>query len=308
LSNSHFIIHILGANSAKPPIGLNQTSQLLTIGEGSYLLDCGEGTQFRLDELRLKQNRIKAIFISHLHGDHYLGLMGLLSSMSMNHRTADLHIFAPKGLIEILTVQMHFTEFFPEFELNFKEVNSVSLEKIYEDKQIIVESFPLSHRLPCWGFLIREKIGERRIIAENIPENFPYPFLAKIKNSEIVVWNEQTYHFEDISLPPLPPRKYAFCTDTLFLPHIAQWIAGADLLYHDATFETQHEIRANETYHATSAQAAQLAEMSGVKKLLIGHFSSRYANYNKLLVEAKAIFENTELAIQGNFYPIFNET
>jgi ribonuclease Z len=303
-NKNNFSVHILGAYSAKPPLGKHQTAQYIDKGQHAYLLDCGEGTQFRLPALGLSPAKIKAIFISHLHGDHYLGLLGLLSSMSMDSRSKELHIFAPKGLSEILTLQMHFSQFYPEFHIEFKEINLSDKALIYEDLSIEVYAFPLLHRITCYGFLICEKKKHRNIIAEKIPEGFPFALINYLKNGEDVEWNKTKYTVEDMTAAPLPALTYAYCTDTRPFDVLPDFVGRADLLYHDATFSEIHAEKASETFHSTARQAAFTAKKAGAKKLLLGHFSSRYPQLTPLLEEAKTIFEESYIAEEGGCFDI----
>lgn len=304
MSKETFSVRILGAFSANPPRGKHQTAQYLDAGEYAYLIDCGEGTQFRLGELELKSSKIKAVFISHLHGDHYLGLLGLLGSMSMNKRKDDLFIFAPKGMSEMLTIQMYFSGFVPEFYINFRELTSETQTLIYDDKRVEVWAFPLQHRIPCYGFVFSEKKMRRKIIPEKIPDGFPPSELNMLKNGENVLWNGINYLSEEMTVPPAEPRSYAFCTDTLYFPEMADYVKNCNLLYHDCTFSSKHRQRAIETFHSTSEEAATTALRAGVNQLLIGHFSSRYQNQDELLAEAKSVFENTLIAREGEIFEI----
>ena len=296
-----FKLTILGCNSAIPTVERHPTAQLLNANERFFLIDCGEGTQVRLKENHLNFQRINHIFISHLHGDHYFGLIGLISSMHLLGRNKDLHIYAHQELKVIIDLQLSASNTELNYPLFFHPISETNEQILYEDEKICISSVILSHTIKCSGFIFREKKSKRKIIKERI-EQYSIPFdkyngikegadwIANsgeiIKNNEITVENTSAY-------------SYAFCTDTIYNEALIEKIKGIDLLYHEATFKKDLSDRAKETGHSTTYDAAKIAEKSGVKNLLIGHFSQRYRNLDELLVEAKDIFINTLLAESG---------
>jgi ribonuclease Z len=296
-----FEIIILGANSAIPAFDRHQTSQLLRIENKLFLIDCGEGTQLRLAKYRIKLNKIDHIFISHLHGDHYFGLIGIISTMHLYHRKHDLHIYGPVGLSEIITLQLKYSETFLNFRIIFKEIRSIQ-EVILDTPELQVESIPLSHRINCQGYLFREKQKSRKLIREKLPRGTPLRYIAALKAGENVLGEngEELFNFEDYTIPPAKPRSYAYCSDTRYFEEITEQIAGVNLLYHEATFLSDMEDRARDTFHSTAAQAARIAKMAKVEKLVLGHYSTRYRDIQPLLTEARRIFPNAVLAIEGD--------
>jgi ribonuclease Z len=299
-------ITILGSSSASPALNRNHSAQILNCNENLFLIDCGEGTQSRLRKYAVKIQRIKCIFISHLHGDHYLGLVGLLSTMHLLGRQTDINLYAPAELKDIIDLQFKVSDTTLRFKINFYPTNNKFSEKIYEDKNIEVTTFILNHRVPCTGFLFKEKTKSRKIIKETcIKHKVPLTFYNNLKlgfdfkNSE-----GKIIHNKILTTDAPPSLSYAYCSDTAFLPSIAENIKNVDLLYHEATFAHEHAERAKATFHSTTTQAAEIAKISNAKKLIIGHFSNRYSNLKSLLGEAKTIFKNTELAIEGNVFQI----
>lgn len=301
-----FDVTILGSNSATPLYGRHHTAQILNCNEILSLIDCGEGTQLQLQRYGFKVNRIKYIFISHLHGDHYLGLVGLLSSMHLNGRKDDLYVFGPVGLKEIIDIQLHHSETFLRYNLIFKPTNPEQEEQLLQDTNFAVSSFPLSHRINCTGFLFKEKqrlprINKEVIDSLNIPTAY-YPLLKK--GIDYTDDKGTTYRASELTWPAPLPRSYAFCSDTARTPNYWPYIQQANLLYHEATFLHEMLDRAVETYHTTALQAAEIAKAVGAKKLLIGHFSARYKDLQSLLLESKTVFNNTELAIEGETFEV----
>lgn len=262
------------------------------------MIDCGEGTQIRLRQMGLKTNRLGHIFISHLHGDHVFGLMGLITTFGMLNRTADLHIHAHPDLEGLLTPQLRYFADGAPFRVIFNPFNSAQNEIIYEDRAVQVSSIPLKHRVPSSGFLIEEKLGERHIKREMIDfYNVPTYKILKIKQGEDFITDDgEVISNEIFTTAPTPPIRYAYCSDTAFSEKIIPIIEGVDLLYHEATFAEEESVRARQTMHSTARQAAEIAKRANVKKLVIGHYSARYNNKNLLLNEAKEIFENTFLS------------
>lgn len=263
-----------------------------------YMIDCGEGTQIRMRQMNVKTNRLGHIFISHLHGDHVFGLIGLISSFGMLNRTAELHIHSPHGLEQILTPQLNFfCEELP-FNVIFHTFDTKKNELIFEDRSIQVFSIPLKHRVPTCGFLFEEKARERHIIREMIDfYHIPTWRIPKIKQGEDFITEEgEIVSNEILTQLPERPKRYAYCSDTAYSEKIISIVKEVDLLFHEATFMSDEAKRAKLTMHSTASQAATIAQKANVHKLLIGHYSARYANKNGLLLEAKAVFENTILA------------
>lgn len=262
------------------------------------MIDCGEGAQVQLRRSRLKFNRLNHIFISHLHGDHCFGLMGLISTFGMLERTADLHIYCHAELERLLTPQLDFFCQGIPYKVIFHPINPGEKAVIYDDRSVSVETIPLRHRIPTCGFLFREKPTPNHIKRDMIDfYKIPVCLLNRIKNGEDFVTEEgETIPNSRLTTPSDPPRTYAYCSDTVYLPRIAEQVKGADLLFHEATFAESELTRARQTLHSTAAQAARIAQDAGVKKLVIGHFSARYEDESPLLEEAKSIFPETILA------------
>ncbi|MBC6612652.1 ribonuclease Z [Hymenobacter sp. BT507] len=297
-----FELKILGSASATPVMDRHHTAQLLTVGGSQYLIDCGEGTQRRLLEYKIRHPRIHTIFISHLHGDHFFGLFGLLGTMHLHGRTDPLQLFGPPGLDEILTTQFRYSGTKLNFELLFTAVDTTQHQQIFEDKQLTVHTLPMQHRIPCCGYLFREKPRRRHLVKEQLPAGLTPTQLASLAQGEDVydpATRALLVRNADVTTDPTPSRSYAFCSDTLYLPGLATLLHGVDLLYHEATFLDEMRERAALTHHSTAHQAALLAQQAQVKQLLIGHFSSRYRDLAPLLAEAQAVFPNTELGVEG---------
>ncbi|MGW8123019.1 ribonuclease Z [Roseivirga echinicomitans] len=294
-------VKILGSNSAAPAHNRNQTSQLITIEGHLYLMDCGEGTQLQLKRYRVPVQRINNIFISHLHGDHYLGIMGLLSTMHLMGRKKSLNLYGPPGLAEIITLQLKYSETVFNYQVNFHPVDTKAHKLIHEDDFVSVYTIPLNHRIPCAGYLFSEKPKKRRIIKDKLPEDFSVKNIVKLKNGEDIydVDGNVIYHHTQMTLPPKRVYKYAFCSDTKYDESIIPIIQGVDMLYHETTFMEEHEDRAAKTYHSSTKQAATIAKKANVGMLLMGHFSIRYKELEPLKFEAQSVFPNSHLAIEG---------
>lgn len=300
-----FKITILGSSGAVPAYGRLPSSQFIEIKNHYFLIDCGEGAQMQLTKYDLHLQRIDHIFISHLHGDHYLGLMGLLFTLHLNRRTADLHLYSHKGLDEIIITQLKYSKSALNFKIVFHTLTAGKQEIIFEDKHLIVETIPLSHKIPCSGFLIREKKKSRRIDKDKLPQGLLIQQIVDLKNGADVVDCETgkvLYKNEDLTLPPRKSRSYAYCSDTQYYEPLVKQLQNVDILYHEATFIQEDEQKAIETMHSTARQAALIAQQATVKKLLIGHFSARYKDLSILLTEASIIFPNTYLAQEGNTF------
>ncbi|WP_010665025.1 ribonuclease Z [Marinilabilia salmonicolor] len=299
-------VTILGSNSALPTSERNPTAQVLNASGRFFLIDCGEGTQMQLRRNRVHFGKIDHVFISHLHGDHVFGLPGLISSFGLLGRTKDLHIH---GVVDLETVLRPVIDYFSKelpFNIVFHRINPLEKELIYEDAVLGVSTFPVEHRIPTVGFLFREKPKERKI---NKPVcdfyNVPLRVLPKLKQgADFMRDNGEQILNEKLTFPAPPSLSYAFCTDTLPLQSVAEVVKGVDMLYHEATFMSDQEGLAKKTFHSTARQAAEIALEAGVKKLLIGHFSSRYRDLSPLLAEAREVFPDTEIAGEGVTFDI----
>ncbi|WP_371292063.1 ribonuclease Z [Bacteroides sp.] len=293
-----FELHILGCGSALPTTRHFATSQVVNLRDKLFMIDCGEGAQMQLRKSRLKFSRLNHIFISHLHGDHCFGLMGLISTFGLLGRTAELHIHSPKGLEELLAPMLNFFCHTLAYKVIFHEFDTRQASVIYEDRSMTVTTIPLQHRIPCCGFLFAEKARPNHIIRDMIDfYKVPVYELNRIKNGADYITPEgEVIANVRLTRPSDPPRRYAYCSDTIFRREIAEQISGVDLLFHEATFAESELARAKETYHTTAAQAGRIAVEAGVRRLVVGHFSARYEDENVLLKEASAIFPDTILA------------
>jgi len=303
---SKFSVLILGNASASPTLTRSNTSQLINIDEQYYLMDCGEGTQIRLREHKIKLQRINHIFISHLHGDHYLGLIGLLQTMNLMGRESNLDLYCPGNIKEVIDVHLKASESQLRYIINYHTVNHKESGVIFENDKIEVISIPLKHKIACSGYMYREKPKPRRINPKAIKENnVPKYQINKLKIGEdYVLESGETIRNSRLTLDPLPSLSYAFCSDTKFYEPIAAIIKDVDLLYHEATFIDEHVARAKKTFHSTAKQAGEMARLSNAKRLIIGHFSNRYPDLNVLLKEARSVFEKTDLATQGHTFDV----
>lgn len=305
-----FELRILGSSSATPSANRHHTAQVLTIGNQHHLIDCGEGTQMQLMFYKIKHQRICSIYISHLHGDHYFGLAGLLSTMHLQGRHIPLHLFGPPGLLEILSLQFKYSGTNLSFKLIFHELDTTCYKKIFEDKSITVHTIPMEHRVPCCGFLFREKPKPRPLIKEKLPDFLRPPQLVRLKWGEdikdeqgnIIVYNSE------VTLAPKRSRSYAYCSDSRYKPELLPYLSNIDLMYHEATFMDDLRERAEYTFHSTARQAAQLASAANVRRLIIGHFSVRYKDLYPLLAEAQQVFPATDLAVEGSIFCVQDHT
>ena len=301
-----FEVTILGSSSATPIFNRNPTAQTLNINDRLYLVDCGEGTQQQMLRFDVRASRIDHIFISHLHGDHYLGLVGLLSSLHLNGRKKALKIYCPPQLKEIIDLQLKYSETTLQYPVDFKFTNPCVAEVILDNQDITVESIPLDHRIACTGFLFREKKRLRKLLKEKIEQAaIPVEYYSALKKgADYVAPDGRLFKNETLTLDSEEPKSYAYCSDTLYNEQYFEQISNATLLYHEATFLNNMLDRAGETCHTTALQAAQVALKTHAKKLLIGHFSARYKTLNELLDEARSIFPETELAIEGKVFMV----
>ena len=289
---------ILGCHSATPRENYHTSSQLLKINENLFLIDCGEGTQIQLRKAKAKFSNIKHIFISHLHGDHFYGLIGLISTFRLLGREDELNIYGPKGIKEIITLQLKLAKSWTEYPLYFHELISSKSEIIYKDDFLTVNTIPLDHRVYTNGFLFTTSSNKRKVNLNAIKglklEHYHY---RQIQDGKSIKLNDgKVLNNEDISLNPDPPKKYAYCSDTAFNPNLIQLIKGVDLLYHESTFLEKHSKLAKITKHSTALQAAKIAKDACVKKLMLGHYSNRYSDKEAFYKEATKIFKSVILS------------
>ena len=299
-------LNILGCHSATPLENAHTTSQVLEVKDHLFLIDCGEGTQIQLRQQKIKFSRIKHIFISHLHGDHFYGLVGLVSTFRLLGRTADLHIYGPKGIKEVLTLQLKLANSWTDYNLFFHELEKKESELIFEDDSLKIHTIPLDHRVYTNGFLFEEKPGLRRLDKEKIKNyNIPHYDFQNLKlGKDLILEDGTVLKNETVTLDPNPIKRYAFCSDTAYNESIATLIKEVDLLYHEATFLNAHENLAEKTKHSTAEQAAKIAQLAQVNRLVLGHFSSRYREKNNFIAEASPFFDAVELAADGKIFDI----
>jgi ribonuclease Z len=301
-----FEVTILGSSSATPIYTRHPTAQVLNIRERFFLIDCGEGTQSQLVRYKIRFNRITHIFISHLHGDHYLGLMGLLSTMHLQGRTNELHLFGQPDLMDIIEMQLRFSQTNLRYNLIFHPIRQYAGSVIMDDDDVLVRTILLNHRIPCTGFLFKEKPKPRKLLIKQLQErHIPFAFYNRLKDGEDFTDDDgKIIPNSELTISSTPPRSYAFCSDTIYDESIVDEVKDVDLLYHESTFLEEMEERARATFHSTAKQAAFIAKKANVKKLLIGHFSARYKTLEPFLEEAQTVFENTELAIEGKTFEV----
>ncbi len=294
-------INILGCYAATPRSFTNPTAQVLEIQNNHFLIDCGEGTQVQLRRNKIKFSRIKHIFISHLHGDHFYGLIGLVSTFRLLNRDTELHIYGPRGIKEIITLQLKLASSWTSFPLIFHELTSKTPELIYENSKVSVTTIPLKHRIYTNGFLFREKPGDRKLLIDKAEEyNIDFTLFNSLKKGKDVISEDGKLIANHlVTEDPLPPKSYAYCSDTVFDPDLVPIIEGVTALYHESTFlEDQAEL-AFPTKHSTAKQAATIAKEAGVEKLILGHYSTRYNDIEQFRIEASPIFSDIILADDG---------
>lgn len=295
---------ILGCHSATPRTNTNPTSQVLEIKNHMFLIDCGEGTQVELRRNKVKFSRIKHIFISHLHGDHYFGLIGLVSTFRLLTRESELHIYGPKGIKEVITLQLKLSDSWTNFPLIFHELTSKNSELIFEDDKVEVYTIPLKHRVYTNGFLFKEKENERKLdISAVLKANIDKAYYRKLKQGADVI-NEEGKLIKNVSVTknPLQSKSYAYCSDTVYHEAIIPIIKNVTILYHESTFLDKNENLCELTRHSTARQAAIIAKKANVETLILGHFSTRYNGYDEFKSEAKEEFENVLLAQDGRSF------
>lgn len=297
---------ILGCYAATPRTITNPTSQVLEIKNRMFLIDCGEGTQVQLRKNKIKFSKINQVFISHLHGDHFFGLIGLISTFSLLGRTTDLHIYGPKGIKEIILLQLRLSNSWTNYDLYFHELETEESETIFEDDKVVVTTIPLKHRVYTNGFLFQEKIGERKLNMDAVLNHeIESCYYQKIKNGkDITLEDGRIISNSILTFDPIQPKSYAFCSDTVYHEAILSIIENVDVLYHESTFLESEDALALKTLHSTAKQAAQIALKANVKLLILGHYSTRYDNITVFQEEAKTIFPEVLLADDGKTFEL----
>lgn len=301
-----FELTILGSSSALPTSERYPTAQVLNLLGRFFLIDCGEGTQIQLRRKKIGFSKIKHIFISHLHGDHYFGLIGLISTMNLLGIKSEVHIYSPSELKNLIQAQLDFIKGEMKVRLIFHPLNFKKPQKIYSDKRVEISSFPVKHSISTCGFLFKEIQKQPNIKKEAIEEfNIPIAQIKEIKNgAHYTTENGDIILNEKLTTPPPLPRSYAFCTDTAYHEPIVEVIKEVDLLYHEATFPEEMKDFANKTLHSTAMDAARIAKLANARKLIIGHFSARYNDDSLFETEARKLFKNTVAAKEGKTYRI----
>lgn len=292
---------ILGCYAATPRTFTNPTSQVLEIKNRLFLIDCGEGTQVQLRKNQIRFSKINHIFISHLHGDHFYGLIGLVSTFMLLNRTTDLHIYGPKGIKEVINLQMRLSNSWVNYGLFFHELESKESEIVYEDDKVVVKTIPLKHRVYTNGFLFQEKKGDRKMNLDAVL-NFEIDkcFYQNIKNGKDITLDDgRVIENEKLTFDPIPPKSYAFCSDTAYDEKIVPIVEGVSVLYHESTFLEKEIDLANRTLHSTAKEAARIALKANVNQLLLGHYSTRYPSIELFKEEAETVFPNVLLSDDG---------
>lgn len=292
---------ILGCYAATPRTFTNPTSQVLEINNELFLIDCGEGTQVELRRNKVKFSKIKHVFISHLHGDHFFGLVGLISTFRLLNRETELHIYGPKGIKEIITLQLKLSSSWTSYPLYFHELDSKEPEIILDNKKVTVETIPLKHRIYANGFLFREKPGDRKLLMNEVLNyNINVAYYRGIKKGKDAILEDGTIiPNSQLTADPEPPKSYAFCSDTKYNPEMVEQLKDTTVLYHESTFLEEHAYLANPTKHSTAKEAAAIAVQANVSKLVLGHYSTRYKNIELFKKEAEEVFPSVELADDG---------
>ena len=298
-------VTILGNNSALPAFGRNPTAQIVSVWGEHILLDCGEGTQTQMQRFSMRWRKLNHIFISHLHGDHYFGLFGLINSMSLLGRTAPLHLFAPAELEPMIQEQLDWAETVLSYPFHFHALPKGAAQLV-DTKEFTVSCFPVEHRIQCHGFLVESKTRGRRILPIQCREQeVPRYFFDRLREGEDYTHKDgRVVKNEEVTTEGPPPKKYAYCADTKYTESFIEHIKGADLMYHESTYLHAEAHKATDRYHSTSIQAAELAKKAGVKQLLLGHYSSKYRELAPFREEARTVFDNTLVSIEGTTYEI----
>ena len=297
-------VTILGNNSAVPAFNRHPTSQVVTHDGTSYLVDCGEGTQIQMIKYKIRRGRISHVFISHLHGDHYFGLVGLINTFGLLNHLQALHVYGPAPLQQIIEMQLNISKNVLPFPLYFHTITENAT--LVDTEKIIIKCFRTDHRIECYGFSFEERGGKRKLLIDKVRKaHIPQSFYTSLQQGlDYITPRGETIKNEAVTAAPERGRKYAFCADTRYNEGIIQHIYGFDTIYHETTYLDNMRDKAAERYHSTTRQAAAIARMAMVNQLLIGHFSSKYATLDAFQQEAKDVFQNTELAIEGVTYEV----
>ncbi len=295
---------ILGCYSATPRTFTNPTSQVLEINNHVFLIDCGEGTQVELRRNKIKFSRIKHIFISHLHGDHFFGLIGLISTFRLLNRDTPLHIHGPKGIKEVITLQLKLSNSWTDYPLYFNELTNTESEVVFEDDKITVSTIPLQHRIYCNGFLFKEKPGDKPLLIDKVSDyGIDKAYYRSIKKGKDVVLDDGTkISNEELTGLPKPVKSYAYCSDTKYDEAKIPLIENATVLYHESTFLESHKHLCSKTGHSSAIEAASIAKKANVGTLILGHYSTRYDNLELFVEEAQTVFDRVEIADDGKVF------
>lgn len=297
-------VTILGNNSAVPAFNRHPTSQVVSHNGNNYLVDCGEGTQIQMIKYKIRRGKISHIFISHLHGDHYFGLVGLLNTFGLLNHQQELHVYGPSPLQQIIEMQMNVADTQLPYPLHFHTLTQP--EVLVDNEKIRISCFPTTHRIECYGFLFEEKEGKRKLQIDKVRKlNIPISFYSSLQDGrDYITPRGQVIRNDEVTAAPARGHRYAFCADTRYDELLIPYIRECDMIYHESTYLDNMQQKALERFHCTTKQAAEIARKAGVRKLLLGHFSSKYSTLEQFESEAKEVFPNTELAIEGNTYEI----
>jgi ribonuclease Z len=297
-------VTILGNNSAVPAFNRHPTSQVVSHDGTNFLVDCGEGTQIQMIKYKIRRGKISHIFISHLHGDHYFGLVGLLNTFGLLSHRQELHVYGPAPLQQIIEMQLNVADTSLPYPLHFHALTKP--EVLVDDEKIKISCFPTTHRIECYGFLFEEKEGKRKLLIDKVrKQSIPVSFYSSLQEGrDYITPKGKVIPNDSVTADPEKGKKYAFCADTKYDEAMIPYIYGADMIYHETTYLDNMKDKAHERFHCTTQQAAEIAQKAMVKKLLIGHFSSKYNTLEQFEMEARQVFPNTELAIEGSTYEI----
>lgn len=297
-------VTILGNNSAVPAFNRHPTSQVVTHDGASYLVDCGEGTQIQMIKYKIRRGRLSHVFISHLHGDHYFGLIGLINTFGLLNHLQDLHVYGPAPLQQIIEMQLHVSNNTLPYPLHFHTITGNMT--LVDNEKICIKSFKTDHRIECYGFSFEEKGGKRKLLIDKVRKaKIPISFYTSLQQGlDYITPRGETVKNDSVTAAPERGKKYAFCADTKYNEAMVPHIYGFDTIYHESTYLDNMSHQAAERFHSTTRQAAAIARKAMVNQLLLGHFSSKYATLDAFLHEARDVFPDTELAIEGVTYEI----